>query len=65
MADESKDRQQDDREGQDDAQAALIVSLEEALPASALGLLETAEARYAAAVVATTTQPTMTTTTTT
>jgi hypothetical protein len=48
-----------------DRQAALVLRLEEALPASALGLLENAEARYAAAVSATTAPAMVTTTTTT
>jgi hypothetical protein len=60
MADHSMNNPQDA-----DRQEALVIRLEEALPASALGLLENAEARYAAAVIATTAPATVTTTTTT
>lgn len=45
-----------------DRQAALVFRVEEALSASALGLLTSAEARYAAAVSATTAPVTVTTT---
>lgn len=46
-----------------DRQAALVLRLEEALPADALGRLSSAEARYAAVVRATTAPVTVTTTT--
>lgn len=59
MADQIKNKQPADR------QEALVIRLEEALPASALGLLENAEARYAAAITATTAPAAVTTTTTT
>jgi hypothetical protein len=48
-----------------DRQEVLVVRLEEALPGSALGRLDSAEARYAAAVHATTAPVTVMTTTTT
>jgi hypothetical protein len=60
MADKSMKEQPDDKR-----QEALVVRLEEALPGPALGLLQSAEARYVAAVSATTAQTTITTTTTT
>jgi len=53
-----------DQQG-DDAQQALIRRVEQAVPTAALGVLQTAEARYAAAVTATTAPMTVTTTTTT
>lgn len=59
------DGQSDGRAPSVDRQAALVVRVEEALPASALGLLESAEARYAAAVSATAAPAVVTTTTTT
>jgi hypothetical protein len=60
MADQSTNQEQPK-----DRQEALTIRLEEALPASALGLLENAEARYAAAVNATNAPAPVTTTTTT
>jgi hypothetical protein len=47
----------------EDRQEALTITVEEALPAAALALLTTAEARYAAAVTATDAPVTVTTTT--
>jgi hypothetical protein len=50
---------------EDDPQGELLTQIEKALPAPALGLLESAEARYFASVNATTVATTVTTTTTT
>jgi hypothetical protein len=60
MIDESMKEQPDD-----ERQDALIVRLEDALPGPALARLQSAEARYVAAVNATTAPSTVTTTTTT
>jgi hypothetical protein len=48
-----------------DPQEALLLRAERTVPAPALGILETAEARYAAAVTVTTAPVTVMTTTTT
>jgi hypothetical protein len=48
-----------------DRQEALMLRAEKVVPGAALGVLQTAEARYAAAVTATTAPVTVTTTTTT
>jgi hypothetical protein len=48
-----------------DPQEALLLRAERAVPSAALGVLETAEARYAAAVTVTTAPVTVMTTTTT
>jgi hypothetical protein len=58
------DNSESSKHADDGRQEALLIRLEEALPKDALGLLQSAEARYVAAVSATT-APTMVTTTTT
>jgi hypothetical protein len=57
MAEETNNKEPTDR------QTALVLRLEEALPADALGRLSGAEARYAAVVRATAAPVTVTTTT--
>jgi hypothetical protein len=57
MAEQTKNKEPADR------QEALVLRLEEVLSADALGLLSSAEARYAAAVSATTAPVTVATTT--
>jgi hypothetical protein len=57
MAEQTKNKEPADR------QEALVLRLEEVLPADVLGLLSSAEARYAAAVNATTAPVTVATTT--
>jgi hypothetical protein len=59
MAEQTKNNELADR------QEALVLRLEEVLPADALGLLSSAEARYAAAVNATTAPVAVATTTST
>lgn len=54
-----------DQQQPDDRQDALMRRAEEAVPGTALGVLQTAEAQYAAAVMATTAPMTVATTTTT
>jgi hypothetical protein len=64
---EARDRMNEDlkRTQPSDPQEALLLRAEQAVPTAALGVLETAEARYAAAVTVTTAPVTVTTTTTT
>jgi hypothetical protein len=59
------DQSMNEKQSTDRREEVLTVRLEEALPGPALGLLQSAEARYVAAVQATTAPTTVTTTTTT